>query len=536
VISAREVVAYLLGALFLLLFSGALAVLLRPLLRTGRLLPPQRHRAVPWTGLEVCFALVAPQILGWLTAVVLVQSGFLDELYGTDFQSLKSGVSEDALRQVDADRLNLWTSAVLFPLQVGATLLFFRLVSKTRPYHLGLTSQHPGRDAGSGLVVWAVATPLVFAINLVVSLAYALLVRGEPEDHPLTRVVSESAPAVDWVMMAFLAVIAAPISEELVFRGILQKWFGRRPWGGDAAMLAALALALLFRSAGLEAAVRQGDPSILLYELSPVLFVLALVPGYLAVDRFAPLLFPQPRRTEPPAPPPPPPVPIDRITVLPARPPPPAVPSDRITTLPGPPLPELPSLLDRYQIRVRLPYGPTPHNTARAIYGTAALFAMFHVSAWPSPVPLFVLALGLGWLAYRTQSLIGPMVLHGLFNSVTVVVLVIQLFTDQLPPPKPAIGKPTTSAGRRAPPGSTCTRVPGWSLPRRTYANATAVPNRGDTTDEVTCPTSLPSRKSLAPCGTASVPAIFRPVRDRLMWPRSRMRTKGSWPRKQPLV
>jgi Type II CAAX prenyl endopeptidase Rce1-like len=54
----------------------------------------------------------------------------------------------------------------------------------------------------------------------------------------------------------------------------------------------------------------------------------------------------------------------------------------------------------------------------RAIYGTALLFAMFHVSVWPTPIPLFVLALGLGYLAHRTQSIVGPIVLHVLFNAV----------------------------------------------------------------------------------------------------------------------
>ena len=39
--------------------------------------------------------------------------------------------------------------------------------------------------------------------------------------------------------------------------------------------------------------------------------------------------------------------------------------------------------------------------------------------------PLFVLGLGLGWLALRTQSLIGPLFVHALFNAVAGTVLVI---------------------------------------------------------------------------------------------------------------
>jgi membrane protease YdiL (CAAX protease family) len=58
-----------------------------------------------------------------------------------------------------------------------------------------------------------------------------------------------------------------------------------------------------------------------------------------------------------------------------------------------------------------------------AIFGVATLFASVHASVWPSPVPLFLLALGLGHLAQRTQSLVGPIVLHGLFNGVSCIQL-----------------------------------------------------------------------------------------------------------------
>ena len=67
-------------------------------------------------------------------------------------------------------------------------------------------------------------------------------------------------------------------------------------------------------------------------------------------------------------------------------------------------------------------WGARPHEF-RAIYGTALLFAMFHVSVWPTPIPLFLLALGLGYLAYRTQSVVGPIVMHVLFNTVACIAL-----------------------------------------------------------------------------------------------------------------
>jgi membrane protease YdiL (CAAX protease family) len=70
--------------------------------------------------------------------------------------------------------------------------------------------------------------------------------------------------------------------------------------------------------------------------------------------------------------------------------------------------------------RSRTPVGP-------ALFGTAALFAWVHVSAWPSPVPLLLLGLGLGYLAFRTRSLVGPIVLHCLVNATACVELFVAL-------------------------------------------------------------------------------------------------------------
>jgi membrane protease YdiL (CAAX protease family) len=64
----------------------------------------------------------------------------------------------------------------------------------------------------------------------------------------------------------------------------------------------------------------------------------------------------------------------------------------------------------------------------RSIIGTALLFAMVHVNVWPSPMPLFVLGLALGWAAHRTRGLIAPIVLHSLFNAVSAIVLLFGLF------------------------------------------------------------------------------------------------------------
>jgi membrane protease YdiL (CAAX protease family) len=102
---------------------------------------------------------------------------------------------------------------------------------------------------------------------------------------------------------------------------------------------------------------------------------------------------------------------------------------------------------------------------AGAIYGTAAFFAASHSFAWPQPVPLFVLGLGLGLLYDRTKSLYGPILCHGLFNSVACVILFLPSHTP--PPVEPTKGNDATSAVLVAPSPWTLTTVPGSWLPRR---------------------------------------------------------------------
>ena len=60
-----------------------------------------------------------------------------------------------------------------------------------------------------------------------------------------------------------------------------------------------------------------------------------------------------------------------------------------------------------------------PKRTALAIWSSSALFAAAHSSVWPSPIPLFVFALGLGWLCARTRTWIPGFFAHALFNSIS---------------------------------------------------------------------------------------------------------------------
>ncbi len=73
-------------------------------------------------------------------------------------------------------------------------------------------------------------------------------------------------------------------------------------------------------------------------------------------------------------------------------------------------------------LATRLP--PTyPKRTILGIVSTSLLFGAVHSSVWPSPIPLVVLGLGLGYLTARTGSIVPAVVVHGLFNAVSFVYL-----------------------------------------------------------------------------------------------------------------
>ncbi|NLF70319.1 MAG: CPBP family intramembrane metalloprotease [Candidatus Anammoximicrobium sp.] len=70
---------------------------------------------------------------------------------------------------------------------------------------------------------------------------------------------------------------------------------------------------------------------------------------------------------------------------------------------------------------------PSPAAEALAILGCAALFAAMHISHGPAPIPLFVLALGLGYVYARTGRVLPCIVVHLLLNGCSLAALLMEL-------------------------------------------------------------------------------------------------------------
>jgi membrane protease YdiL (CAAX protease family) len=515
----------------------------------GRFFPPQRHRAVPWSDNEplgwfmiAClFGLVLVFEPNYIVHPFLETTGFfgrLPELKAPAAQGEGVGETDGNTGEEDArarqdkagERLRqmrdgLWTSLFAFPLQVGTILGLVWLTSGLRPYCLGWTAGHWPQCLVVGFLGWLVLTPAVLTLHVAVQLLYNALVHIKPEQHPLTRLLYNQPPVSESILVVLTAVIAAPIVEELLFRGLLQPWFSRRWQSGLAGMAIALVLSYLQRAGKTATAWKVSGFAGAVQELWAPAFVLAMIPGYFAALHLGAALAGWKRKR-------------DRLALLRAdtwRQPPavsrfawPEHASDSVTAAQTSRvlLTSVPPDPQRISAQERLGAG-----AAAGIYASALLFAAVHSFAWPSPVSLFVLALGLGYLRYRTQSLVAPIVLHALFNGISCVYLLLQ----PAPAPKEEKGKETTSAVRFEPAASNSTMVPGSWLPRRMNASPMA-PSRGDIADDVTWPTSLPSRKSFVPASARPSGAKRKPRRVRLTWPRSRAMTIGSCPRKQPFL
>lgn len=76
------------------------------------------------------------------------------------------------------------------------------------------------------------------------------------------------------------------------------------------------------------------------------------------------------------------------------------------------------------------PDAPAPEQPSTVLWlpivATSVLFAALHAAAWPAPVPLFFLSLGLGYVYQRTHRLGPSVVLHATVNGVSVLMMAVQ--------------------------------------------------------------------------------------------------------------
>lgn len=77
-----------------------------------------------------------------------------------------------------------------------------------------------------GVVTFLVVMIPIFGLQALLNFLYEQL-RGEPRQHPLIEHLRDHPDGAAFLIAAFTAVIVAPITEEFLFRGVLQGWLER---------------------------------------------------------------------------------------------------------------------------------------------------------------------------------------------------------------------------------------------------------------------------------------------------------------------
>ncbi len=343
----------------------------------ARTFPPLRRFAQPWQLGEILFI-----FLLWMLWQGLAY-WILEQLLGKPTDDY-----DKSLRAISSNLL-------AFPFYVSSWLVMLRLSSGTRLYQLGCHGHRWKENIFLGLVACILGTPLVYLLNLLVSFLFLLWTGEAPPQHQLVHLTQGYQPFLEWSVILSSALIVAPLAEELLFRGIIQRWANGRSWHSFLVMLGAVGFGMIFNED---------------FSFEIVGFWLVLVPGFI----LGPHLIPT--------------GPEDRSMkrgALSNR-----EPDSSNENEEEIPLPDNSQPLPRWQ-RVSLsilhfldPTVQDSHaNVVRGIYSTAVFFACIH--PWPTPIPLLVLGLLLGWLAYRTQSLVAPMLLHFLFNVLACLMIAL---------------------------------------------------------------------------------------------------------------
>lgn len=378
-----------------------------------RWLPLPRLMPGAWTGRDVLLGF-ATLFFPVLVVVTLFQIGFFTPLIGP--------APDHEVKPDDARAYGIRAGAIASPLSLAFSLgtLFMVLFARAgiRPHHFGLSWARWQPNVALGLAAAMAAAPLVLGLH-----ALATTVLGE-DSHPFTQFAKKISYDWEWIFFAFQLVVAAPILEEIVFRGVLLGWLRRASMAGHLGIMSASLLIAVARTW----LVEPGEES-LSFHPGPLVFAL------IGIGIYGCWMFHLTRRFS---------LADDEIQAWSLQ--------DSRDPIDSEGFRRIEARMQAWR----------EANAKLALFGSSLLFAIFHVEVWPAPIALFPLALVLGALAQRTQSLLGPIVMHAAFNFISFVALIG--LTSQDPAKN---GNAATTATRPLVAESIISSTPGSQLPLR---------------------------------------------------------------------
>jgi membrane protease YdiL (CAAX protease family) len=338
-----------------------------------RLFPPVRAPRAGWPGAAVVGAFVLFVLLNLFSSLAihaaLIESGFFRLVYGPDFPTAVPERPTPADEAAQTIRM-LWAAVIAFPIQIAAIVGFvhaFRLPDPVRMRGWRM-------NVVAGYLTWLIVTPAAFAVFVLASYVHLRLTGRPPQKHPLTG-LGETVGPWEWTLFVLQTVVVAPVLEEWLFRGVMLGWLAQKrvpPDGIPPPQRAYLVTGAAALITTFLVCVNQNENVPHEFATNPVRAVATyVVPGSVML-----LMIPAAEG-------------LVRMRWL------------------------------RRHLRLR------SDQQVRGIMASSALFAAVHANVWPSPIPLIVLAMALGYLYLRTRSLIGPIIVHGLFNAVSATYLLI---------------------------------------------------------------------------------------------------------------
>jgi len=286
----------------------------------------------------------------------------------------------EPLAELNPPQMFIASLASLVACMISIGWVLFR-TDADRGSDLGLTLARARSDVRLGWVAFVMLAPVVYAIQFVLVLWF-------PSRHPLTTMFLQNPSWSIFLLAGFAAVMVAPLVEEFLFRVLLQGWLekvGRQFQASSA------------RSRG----VGPSDPN-LSDSGAPHP---SSVAGRSGVHGGA----------------------LERPSG-----------SATVTGDTGSmgawmePLPGSSLITSEAGLRVSVQTRVAPPPRWPLI-ATSLLFAGLHGTHGPDPIPLFVFAMGLGYLYERTHRILPSLVLHATLNSTSVLVLGIALLTGERP-------------------------------------------------------------------------------------------------------
>jgi len=329
----------------------------------------QPRQAVPW-GL-VDLAVVAVISLGFGSIAVLAVQAFRGIAPGTPFAKLEPDDMAAVMLASSTASIAVFAAVLAWlVIRVGA-----------KASDLGIDPKKADTDVALGMLAYVMLVVPVFAIQLTLN---ELL--PTDQEHPLmTMLKDEPSP---WFLLigGFVAVVVAPIAEEYFFRVILQGWLENL-------------------------ANRCGDVTYLL----------------MGGRRARPT---QPQTEAPPQ---------DPILAEPWDQDSPAARDDAVSNTRALPEGEFFALSEPLE-RIESPYSPPAELPAPAaepipvptdamkpalwpILLASAVFAALHIGHGHAPIPLFFLAVGLGYLYQRTHRVLPCIIVHMALNASSLLLL-----------------------------------------------------------------------------------------------------------------